>query len=139
MKMPMQMVKRPIELREHLYAAGYVWRIVHRFNVKHAATRTVSTQVNDWQSYFTPELDNELSFRLSTRHYALIALGHVWLVRDYHRRELYKSAGAIYDGPIRRWMLPHGTSLRPFSDRNPEWFTENVELFRRTIKVASIE
>ena len=97
------------------------------------ATRTVGTQVSDWQSYSTNELDTELSYRMSTRHYALTALGHVWLVPDYHKREIYKQSGAIYDGSIKRWMRPYDTNLRPLFDNHPEWFHENVDLFRRKI------
>ena len=100
------------------------------------ATRTVGTQVSDWQSYSTNELDTELSYRMSTRHYALTALGHVWLVPDYHKREIYKQSGAIYDGSIKRWMLPYNTNLRPLVDNHPERFHENVELFRRSIRLS---
>ena len=73
---------------------------------------------------------------MSTRNYALTALGHVWLVPDYHKREIYKQSGAIYDGSIKRWMRPYDTNLRPLVDNHPELFHENVELSRRSIRLS---
>ena len=73
--------------------------------------KSVGTQVRDWQSYSTVELDNEVYFRLSNSRYPLTIVKDVWLKSNYHMREDYKQMGATYDGQAQRWSYTSG--LRP--------------------------
>ena len=74
----------------------------------------------------------EIARRLSTYRSALVLDEDLPLRRDYHRREEYKHAGAVYDGIDNQWSFPAGHDIRRVLDSNPEWISE-LELVHRKI------
>ena len=82
--------------------------------------KSVGAQVRHWQNYSTEELDNELYFRISTRHYPFTCAKDVRLKSNYHMKEICKQIGAMYDGQVKRWYIPAGYDLRVYVE-HPEW------------------
>ena len=86
--------------------------------------RDISTQVDDWQSSSGFEIEQMIAFRLSAENFPLIAHEPIHLRRDYHMREMYKSAGATYNGAAQQWSFLPGVDLRRVINEHPEWITE---------------
>ncbi|MFM7985615.1 MAG: hypothetical protein ACKPKO_40515 [Candidatus Fonsibacter sp.] len=55
------------------------------------------------------------------------------LVRDYNRRNEYKSAGATYIGEAKAWFVLVGDDVRPFIMFHPEWVVEVDLVYRRAL------
>ncbi|MFM7978146.1 MAG: hypothetical protein ACKPKO_02425, partial [Candidatus Fonsibacter sp.] len=62
---------------------------------------------------------------------------HDVILRDnYNLRLEYKSAGAKFDGNMRRWLMRAGSDLRPIIYGNPGWIENPEIVYRETLFVA---
>ncbi|MFM7983440.1 MAG: hypothetical protein ACKPKO_29360, partial [Candidatus Fonsibacter sp.] len=59
--------------------------------------------------------------------------GDTQLVRDYHRRGEYKTAGATYNGSAKAWFVLAGEDRRPFIINHPEWVVDISLVYRRAL------
>ena len=94
--------------------------------------------MHDWQSYSNQELENEISFRLSSLLCPLVTKTLIPLARLFERRALYKASGAIYNGDAKQWSMPPGTNMRRIVKMHPEWL-EDVGMLERKIMLDLME
>ncbi|MFM7978764.1 MAG: hypothetical protein ACKPKO_05560, partial [Candidatus Fonsibacter sp.] len=89
-----------------------------------------STQTDGNQDMTNRELDASIARRIACLSFALFLERDVMFRDNYNLRLEYKSAGARYDGTLRRWLMRACSDLRPILYGNPGWI-ENPELVYR--------
>ncbi|MFM7977923.1 MAG: hypothetical protein ACKPKO_01295 [Candidatus Fonsibacter sp.] len=59
------------------------------------------------------------------------------ILRDiYNLRLEYKSAGARFDGNLRRWLMRAGSDRRPIIMGHPGWIENPEIVYRQTLFLA---
>ena len=81
----------------------------------------------------TRSLKKKFHFCLSINILPLVAPTWTPVQRLYERRELYKGAGADYDGARKQWSMPPGSNLRRIIMLHPDWLEDAAMLQRRII------
>ncbi|MFM7980914.1 MAG: hypothetical protein ACKPKO_16505, partial [Candidatus Fonsibacter sp.] len=81
-----------------------------------------STQTDGYNEMTNEELNVVIGHRLNNMSFPLSLDRDVTLRDNYHLRLEYKSAGALYDGTIRRWHIRAGSDLRALLDEHHAWF-----------------
>ncbi|MFM7984726.1 MAG: hypothetical protein ACKPKO_35925 [Candidatus Fonsibacter sp.] len=90
------------------------------------------------------DLDYMIAVRLDNFNFPLCIERDIMLVNNYHLRGAYKSAGAKYNGDLKRWQFLAGSDLRPVLSDHLEWpetpeFVYREALFMTLSKINEIE
>ncbi|MFM7985267.1 MAG: hypothetical protein ACKPKO_38705, partial [Candidatus Fonsibacter sp.] len=103
-----------------------------------------STLTDGYELMTNREIDELLATRLNNPIFHLTIERDIMVTNNYHLRGIYKSAGAKYDGDLKRLQFLAGFDLRPIIFGHPEWtatpeFVYREALFLTLKKMSEIE
>ncbi|MFM7981162.1 MAG: hypothetical protein ACKPKO_17780, partial [Candidatus Fonsibacter sp.] len=95
-----------------------------------------STQTDGYEQMSNREIDDLLAIRLNNVGFPLTIDRDIVVANNYHLRGIYKSAGAKYDGDLKRWQFLAGFDMRPIIFGHPEWIETPEFVYREALFIA---